>query len=75
MADLDLEVALMQFLLNFRSAILGDPKLVQIGTTARKEALEEMNKNNGSDSEDEGFGLSGYSRIEKETVKAFDCIA
>lgn len=76
MADIDLEIALLQFLLNFRSAVLGDPKLIQIGSTARKEALEQMNKQQGSDSDEEaGFNYTGYSRIEKETVKAFDVVA
>lgn len=57
MADVDLEHALAQFILTFRSTVLGDPKLIMLGQTARDESIGEQNegqrRNDSSDENDE----------------------
>lgn len=41
MADVELELAMLNFILTFRSSVIGDPKLIMFGRTTRTDAVND----------------------------------
>ena len=76
MADVDLEVSLLNFILCFRQSVLGDPKLITFGRTTKQDALNSIEgQAKVADSDENDEYVSAYNRIETETVQGLDAIA
>ena len=68
--DVDLELGLMQTICTFKSSVLGDPRILLLGSTAKEEAVGQRKHSDNSLDEaehKEAVELHQWAKIDSET--------
>ena len=65
----------MQSICTFKSTVLGDPRILMIGATAREESIGERKQSLDSIPDENETILSQYNRIDSETRSSYNSLA